>query len=272
MMYLCDMHSHSKISPDCEVPLREMVLAALDAGLQEFCISDHHDLLDYDGLPATVFDWPAAKAQYHAVKEELGDRLTLRLGLELGSAPYDPGAARMALAQGGEELDFVLGSLHNWIGLRDNGLLDMTSYRGDEALARLAMESTLDHTWTLVTQMPDCYDSLAHISYPLRYIRNDGIALSMEDHEERVRAILTEVARTDHAMEVNVWHGADLDSWPTLLAWFRECGGKLVTVGADAHRPQAVAAGIPQALEMMKAAGFDYVTTYERRKPLLHKL
>lgn len=271
-MYLCDMHSHSLISPDCDIPLRDMARAAIDAGLKEFCVSDHHDLLDYDGFPAGPFDWPAAKEQYRTVKAELGDRLTLRLGLELGSAPYDPEAARAAVAQGGEELDFVLGSLHNWIGYHNNDLLDMTSYRGDEPLARRAMESTLDHTWTLVARLADCYDSLAHISYPLRYIRKDGICLAMSDYEERVRAILTQVAETGHALEVNVWHGADLDSWPQLLGWFRECGGELVTVGADAHRPQDVARGIPQALELIQSAGFAYVATYERRKPVLHKL
>ena len=271
-MYLCDIHSHSKISPDCDVPLSDMVRAAIAAGLQEFCVTDHHDLLDYDGFPAEPFDWPAAKEQYRAVKAELGDKLVLRLGVELGSAPYDPQAAREALAQGGDELDYVLGSLPTWIGFHNNDLLDMTSYRGDPALARRAMESTLDHTWTLVTQMPDCYDSLAHISYPLRYIRNDGLELSMADYEERVRAVFTEMAHTGHALEVNVWAGRDLASWPPLLAWFKECGGELVTVGADAHRPEDVAKGIPQALEMIKAAGFDYVTTYERRKPILHKL
>lgn len=271
-MYLCDIHSHSKISPDCDVPLPDMVHAAVAAGLQEFCVTDHHDLLDYDGFPAGPFDWPAAKEQYRMAEAELGDQLTLRLGIELGSAPYNPAAAREALAQGGGDLDYVLGSLHNWIGFHSNDLLDMTSYRGDPALARRAMESTLEHTWTLVTQMPDCYDSLAHIVYPLRYIHNDGVELSMADYEERVRAIFTEIAGTGHAIEVNVWAGRDLDSWPPLLAWFRECGGELVTVGADAHRPEDVAKGIPQALEMVKAAGFGYVTTYERRKPVLHKL
>lgn len=271
-MYLCDIHSHSKISPDCDIPLADMARAAISAGLREYCVTDHHDLLDYDGFPAPPFDWPAAKAQYRSVKAELGDKLTLRLGLELGSAPYDPQAAREALAQGGEELDYVLASLHNWIGFHNNDLLDMTSYRGDEPLARRAMESTLDHTWTLVTRLADCYDSLAHISYPLRYIRKDGIDLSMADYEERVRAIFTEIARTDHALEVNVWAGRDLDSWPPLLRWFKECGGELVTVGADAHRPQDVARGIPQALDMIKAAGFGCVATFQRRRPILHRL
>lgn len=271
-MYLCDIHSHTKISLDCKAEFADMVRAAIDAGLREFCVTDHFDLLGLDGLPRTVFDWPGEKAQFHAVKEELGDRITLRLGLELGSAPYDPEAARTVLSQGGEELDFVLGSLHNWIGTEENRDLAFSNYRDNPELARKAMESTLDHTWDLVTKCTDCYDSLAHIVYPLRYVRRDGGTLTIGEYEDRVRAIFTQVARTGHAMEVNVCRGNDLDSWPPLLAWFRECGGELVTVGADAHRPEDVAKGIPEALEMLKAAGFPCVTVYERRKPVQIKI
>lgn len=271
-MYLCDIHSHTHISPDSSAELAHMARAALDARLREFCVTDHYDLQDWRGLPAGPFDWPAAKAQYRAVKAALGDRLALRLGLELGSAPLDPEKARLAITQGGEELDFVLGSLHNWIGMEGGIDLGSSDYHGDEALARRAVETTLEHTWTLVAQCPDCYDSLAHIVYPLRYIHRDGIDLGFADYEERVRAIFTEVARTDHALEVNVCRGRDLDCWPPLLAWFRECGGELVTVGADAHRPDDVAKGVPQALEMVKAAGFGSVATYAGRRPRLHKL
>ncbi len=271
-MYLCDIHSHTRISPDSEAELSAMARAAAAAGLREFCVTDHCDLLGLEGNPATSFDWPAAKTQYRAVKAELGDTLTLRLGIELGSASFDPDAARAILAQGGEELDFVLGSLHNWIGMEDNKDLYFSDFRDNPALSRRAMESTLDRTWDLVTRCPDCYDSLAHIVYPLRYIHRDGVALFITDFEEQVRAILTEVAKTGHAMEVNVCRGTELDCWPPVLAWFKECGGRLVTVGADAHTPADVAKGIPAALDMLKAAGFEHVTTYERRRPVLHKL
>ena len=271
-MYLCDIHSHTKISHDSRAELSDTVRAAVSAGLREFCVTDHCDLLGSKGELEVGFDWPAAKAQYRAVKAETADRLILRLGLELGSAPYDPAAARDILAQGGEELDFVLGSLHIWMGMYGNRDFYYSEFHNNTALSRKALESTLDHTWTLVTQCPDCYDSLAHIVYPLRYVHRDGIELSIAGYEDRVRAIFTEVARTEHAMEVNVCRGEDLDSWPPLLRWFKECGGRLVTVGADAHRAGDVAKGIPQALEMVKAAGFDHVTTYERRKPVLHKL
>ncbi len=271
-MYFCDIHSHTSISPDSQAQLPHMVRAALDAGLREFCVTDHCDLLDLDGRPTASFDWLASKRQFHDAQAQFGGRIVLRLGIELGSAPYDPETARAILAQGGEELDFVLGSLHNWIGMEGGRDLYYSDYGRDPALARKAVESTLAHTWTLVTQCPDCYDSLAHIVYPLRYIRRDGVEMSLADYEEQVRAIFTQVAAGGRAIELNTCRGHDLDCWPPLLRWFKECGGEMVTLGADAHRPDQVAKGIPEALQMLQAAGFGYVTTYERRRPVLHKL
>lgn len=270
-MYLCDCHTHSLISMDSEAPLPDMAQAAVAAGLDELCVTDHCDLLDRDGAPNNSFDWPAARAQYRAVKERVQDRLTLRLGLELGSAPYDPEAARRILAEGGEELDFVLGSLHNWLGVRENHDLYYTRFE-DPALCRLAVDNCLTNTWTLVTRCPDCYDSLAHIIYPLRYIRRDGNRVDLADYEERIRAIFTEIARTGRALEVNTNRGRSLSDWVPLLRWYRECGGTLVTLGSDAHRPEDVAKGVPAALELLREAGFAHVTTFETRRPVLHRL
>ena len=59
-MYFCDTHSHSSISPDCDVPLLEMAEAAIAAGVEEFCVTDHCDLLDLDGNPAAAFLWLSA--------------------------------------------------------------------------------------------------------------------------------------------------------------------------------------------------------------------
>ena len=271
-MYFCDSHIHTRISPDSEAPLSAMTRAALSAGLDEMCVTDHFDLLDGKGAPVSSFDWAAAKTQYQTSRARTEGRLVLRLGLELGSAVYDPAVARRVLAGGGEELDFVLGSLHNWIGLENNIDLYYSDYGKNPALCHLAMKSCLDHTWTLVTEYADCYDSLAHIIYPLRYIQRDGQQLSLSDYEEQIRAIFTEVARTDHALEVNTCRGRTVSDWIPLLRLFRECGGRLVTVGSDAHRPQDMSKGLPAALALLREAGFRDVATYERRRPILHRL
>ena len=184
--------------------------AAQAAGLSDLCATDHCDLLNGEGRFAPDFDWPAALAQMAQAREGLTGRLQLRLGLELGSAPFDPAAARKLLTGAGEALDFVLGSLHNWVGAEENIDFYYTDFSGDPARCRRALENALDSTWALVTDCPDCYDSLAHIVYPLRYMARDGQALSLADYEERVRDIFTQVARTDHALEVNTNRGRDL--------------------------------------------------------------
>lgn len=164
----------------------------------------------------------------------------------------------------------MLGSLHNWVGAEENIDFYYTDFSGNPARCRRALENALDSTWALVTDCPDCYDSLAHIVYPLRYMARDGQALSLADYEERVRDIFTQVARTDHALEVNTNRGKDLEVWPQVLGWFRDCGGRYVTIGSDAHRPQDVAAGIREGTELVRQAGFAGVTTYVRRRPVIH--
>ena len=220
-MYLADMHTHTQISPDSGARLVDMARAAAAAGLDELYVTDHCDLLDGEGRFAPDFDWPAALAQMAQAWEGLTGRLQLRLGLELGSAPFDPAAARAVLTGAGEALDFVLGSLHNWVGAEENIDFYYTDFSGGLAQCRRALENALDSTWALVTDCPDCYDSLAHIVYPLRYMARDGQALSLADYEERVRDIFTQVARTDHALEVNTNRGQDLAAGTGLVPGLR---------------------------------------------------
>ena len=270
-MYLSDTHTHSQISFDSTAPLPDMARAAIDAGLSELCITDHCDLLDADGNLDDRFDWPGSKAQFYETLPQVEGQLKLRLGIELGSLSYRPDLARRILAEGGSEVDFVLGSVHNWIGMRDNHDLYYTNYT-DPALCRAAMENALESTWDMVANYPDCYDSLAHIIYPLRYMRRDGQNLTLDSFQEQTRQIFAKIAATDHALEVNTWRGIDVAPWLPILRWFKECGGKYVTLGSDAHDPGNVGKGIREVAELVKAAGFDHTTTYEKRRPVLHKL
>lgn len=271
-MYVCDTHTHSLISLDCDAPLSDMVSAAVRLGLSEFCTTDHCDLLDAEGNLNERFDWDSTKAQYREALPIAAGHLPLHLGIELGAIVYRPDVARQILAEGGEDLDFVLGSLHNWIGSHNNIEFYLMDFSVSQELCREMVDCYLHHTLDLVKRYPDCYDSLAHLVYPLRYIRRDGRHVPITDYEDPIRQILAELVRTDHALEVNTCRATDLDHWPLLLRWYKECGGKLITVGSDAHTPADVAKGIPTALEMIKSAGFGHVTTYEKRRPILHKL
>ena len=91
-MYCSDYHTHSQLSPDSSAPLEQMAQAAVEAGLDELCVTDHCDLLTLQGEPVERYDWPPAVAQYQAAAAQFSSGLTLKLGLELGMGHLNPAA------------------------------------------------------------------------------------------------------------------------------------------------------------------------------------
>lgn len=84
-MYLADYHMHSRISPDAKYPMTEMAGAALRAGMDEVCFTDHMEPVAWNGRdPIEFYDWDALSREFQAAREALGDRIRLRLGIELG--------------------------------------------------------------------------------------------------------------------------------------------------------------------------------------------
>ena len=83
------------------------------------------------------------------------------------------------------------------------------------------------------------FDTLAHMTYPLRYIIGKyQIPVDMKPYEEVIREILKTVADKNLALEINT---AGLrreigQTSPTLeyVKLFRELGGELLTFGSDA--------------------------------------
>lgn len=109
---------------------------------------------------------------------------------------------------------------------------------------------------------------MGHIIYPLRYMQKiPGHPVTLERYQDRLRALLTGVAQAGRAIEVNTWCGRTVTQWQPLLELYRDCGGELITLGSDAHRPEDVGKGIAQAQELLRTVGFRYFTVYHRRTP-----
>ena len=58
----------------------------------------------------------------------------------------------------------------------------------------------------------------------------------------------------------------------TLLKWYREEGGTIVTVGSDAHCRQDVGKGIQEAEKLLQELGFPYISRFRERKLLQEKV
>ena len=83
-MYLADYHTHTQFSPDAHDPMTVMAQAALDAGMDEICFTDHVEPLTWGSNELRPpYDWSGLAADFANVQAALGDRIHLRLGMEM---------------------------------------------------------------------------------------------------------------------------------------------------------------------------------------------
>lgn len=267
-MFLGDLHTHSLCSPDGAFSMLEMARAAREAGLTYLCITDHCDLLDLTGTFTPHHDWTPGRAAFAQAKSGLPAGLELSMGVELGEAYEDPDAARAILAAA-PELDLVIGSAHNFHAIMGKQDFYNADYQSMD-MCHAALDDYLSSLDTLAG-LPDCYDTLAHILYPLRYMRQAGqdISLAQGDYPDRLAVILGKVAEAGKALEINTWRGQTVDEWEPLLRQFKDLGGEYVTVGSDAHHTRDVGAGVQAAHDLMKACGYRYTAVYKKRKPVM---
>ena len=271
LMYRTDYHLHTLISSDSPASLEQQARAALEAGLNELCVTDHWNLLDQQANPlAHTRDWAASIAQIEQAREQFAGQLEIRLGVEVGNGEIDPAGISEGLAQAGTELDFVIGSLHN-MSLGSGGLGIYTSAhqcrRIEEGIALLD-----DYVDTLTALAgTDTFDVMGHVIYPLRYLPHPW-QLTLDPYEEQLRSLFRTLIQSGRGIEFNTTQGHTIEEWVPVLKLYRDCGGEIITIGSDAHRPEFIAAGFSDACRLLKNLGFRWHCTYRNRKPEFHAL
>ena len=270
-MYCSDYHLHTLISSDSPASLEEQARSALDAGLNEICVTDHWNLLGQKGnsRPHTR-DWTASVAQCHAARELFGHQLEIRLGVEVGNGEVDPSGICKGLAQAGDELDFVIGSLHS-MSLGSGGIGIFTAAKQcqhkEEGVALLEEYMA---TLTALTAT-DTFDVMGHVIYPIRYLPPQW-QLTLDPYTEQLRTIFRTLAETGRGIEFNTTQGRTIQEWTDVLTLYKDCGGEIITIGSDAHRPGQAGAGFREAASLLKSLGFRRYATYRNRKPVFHDL
>ncbi len=266
-MYLADYHLHTLCSPDSRAPLEDMAAAALAAGMDEICVTDHCDLLEIDGMTVDRFRWAPIEEQLARVRPQFAGRLPIRMGLELGEAWEDPALSEKLVSH--PELDFVIGSIHTMDS--QHGGADFSPLRYDSEEFCYEVLDNYFHSMERLAGM-DCYDTLGHVIYPLRYMNlRDGNHVTLERWLPLLERVFRAILKKGKSIEVNTNRGRTVDDWREVLGLYRDCGGAFVTLGSDAHVPQHVALGIPQAACLCKEFGLD-LAVYEKHQPKVIKL
>jgi len=113
-------------------------------------------------------------------------------------------------------------------------------------------------------------DVLGHLDLVKRYGTVYYGPFEPAAFEDEIRAVLQAAIEEGAGLEVNTsgLRQPAGESYPGLpvLRWYREQGGEIVTIGSDAHHVDDLGAGVGEALDLVRAAGFRAVAIFEARQ------
>ncbi len=259
-----DSHIHTDNSPDGHHSAMFMCETAVSKNLRAVAFTDHCEvdsfLIDsYDRrVTQSYFEIAKAKSAYRG-------RLLVLQGIELAQPHYDPALSSKILA--GQKYDTVIGSLHNLRGQQD--FYYMKSFEGQDI--RAMMHEYIDELIQMTAW--GHFDVLAHITYPFRYFYNvAGIDEDIDNYKTQIDELLKLIAEKDKALEINTGGlRQKLNKTSpelTTVKRFKELGGKLISVGSDAHYAEQIGMDVGTAYEMALEAGFKSVVLFQNRTPV----
>jgi histidinol-phosphatase (PHP family) len=261
-----DLHTHTDNSFDGNHSAIFLCENAAAMGLRAVAFTDH---VEMDYYREQSFDRTAKQSFFEAVKARSAFRgkLIVCAGLELGEPTYNiPEAEELIQLY---SYDIVIGSIHNLREKKDFWFLPYEEYN-DEDVAALLREYFDE---LLILAQWGKFDTLAHLTYPLRYICGEhGFKVDVMDYSQQIDAVLEAAVKSNLALEINT-SGLRQKLGRTMpdeyfVRRFRELGGEKITIGSDAHYAEHLGAGIEAGMDLALRCGFTHTTLFQGREPV----
>ncbi len=261
---ILDMHVHTDNSFDGNHSAMFMCEAAEKAGLRSVTFTDHCEV---DFYKERHFD----QSDFHSffevskAKSAFMGKLLVNAGIELGQPTYDKETAEYIISR--FAYDQVIGSIHN---LRD--MPDFCELKYDDYDIYKLLDEYFEEELELAKWGK--FDTLAHLTYPLRYMVGDqGYTVDLNKYSDIIDEILKAVIYNGKALEINT-SGYRQKIGRTMpdkdvVSRFKELGGEFITLGSDSHFAEHVGAGIDRGMLLAKECGFDSIALFQQREPVL---
>lgn len=271
-MIKADFHMHTAFSTDSDTPAEEMILGAIDKGLETICITDHHDqdfpYYEEMGEGAFLLEMDSYVKKLCELREKFAGRIDVRVGIELGLQPHLVEEYRKLTEK--YPFDFVIGSVHLVKG-KDPYYREDFDDLSDSELYRIALETTLAN----IKKNPPT-DVLGHIDYVVRYGRHREKEYSYRKYADLIDEILKNVIVQGKGIELNsagFKYGLPFGNpHPDVIRRYKELGGEIITIGADAHRSEHIAYDFAKCAGILTDCGFKFYSEFKARKPVFKEL
>lgn len=265
-MIRSDCHMHSIFSSDSDSAMEEMVRGAIEKRLTTICFTEH---MDYNFPDKYEYDFIFNPEEYFMTIKELiskySDSITILKGVEIGlmngtQKEYDK-------LVNDYPWDFVIGSTH---------LVDsLDPYYSEYWIGNDEQERIMHYFETVYEniRLCNCFDSIGHLDYILRYAPHKNNGFVFNDYMEIIDRILVYIIDNNIALEINTsGFRAGLNEpnpCKDIIRRYIDLGGHMYTIGSDAHSPAYIAGDFNRAEELLESLGIHEYSVYKNRKPVL---
>lgn len=268
---LADSHMHTAVfSSDASQTPEELINSAKSLGIKHISVTEHYDM-DYPHKDECfVFDleeYGKVFPSWRALSEQAGGP-ELHMGIEIGWQPH----LNDRIIKTVNTLPF------------DTVLLSAHVFRGSEIFYStecplIPRKERNKEYISLLTKMADeldCYDIIAHYDYINRYIDDKESAVFYKDCPEEFDSLFEVLISKDKALEINT---SSIDKQiakgssyimpdPDIIRRYIAMGGKLITIGSDAHKSDRIGLHFEKTAKYLKSLGVNELFYFAGRKPV----
>lgn len=268
-----DQHCHTTISSDGISTMEEMIKEAIKKGFKFITFTEHFDSYMYvKQTKATCSDLKKYAAEAERCRKKY-PMIRIHFGIEVGMRPEPEVVDVMLNELKYYEFDFVIGSIHITDGIDiayDNSFFDGRTR--DEAYGRY-----LDVMLKCIELWHDHIDVLGHMDYVTRY--GEGYKGGKFDSFtliSKCNDVLRALVKYGIGLEINTsgyvkgFNRTNPDF--EIIKRFHDMGGKIITIGSDAHVMTNLGSHFADAIELAQKAGFKNVAVFKNREPEFYAL
>ena len=250
-MEYCDYHLHSEFSFDSTETIDNICRKAIEMKIREIVLTDHVEFGTEDG---NVWpDFNKREMVLEQCRKQYGTKLQIKSGVETGQPQRNLLLEKKFFED--NKFDFVISSIHV---VGDTGR--PSKYEFTEQNYFSYFEQYFAESKELADK--GNYDVVGHVTFPFRYVpveilQKYPIELFKKDYMELFEII----AGRNKGIEINT-SGLRTNLQATMpsleiVKWFKECGGRIVTIGSDGHSVRSAFSGLEEGYRVLQIAGFE---------------
>lgn len=263
-----DCHIHTSFSGDCNSDISDIIATARTKQMKVICFTDHMEVGQYEINEETnekvnhfIFDVD----EYLSCIAQYGNGQLMCLGgIELGFGHKQQFSAE--LIRNLKKFDFVLGASHFVNGLAISSEAYWNFYKGDGV--RQYFISVLDNL-----ERFDFIDAYAHLDAIARYGNRSDV---YTEQRVLIQKILNVIIQREVALEINTsgYKYGLSNTHPSfdILRTYYDLGGRMITIGSDAHHPIDIAGRYKELEKALFQIGFTEYVVFKNRKPIWKKI